>query len=122
MTEKIVTIGGKAVKMRASALIPRLYRFKFGRDLLHDMRLLEADVQAAVDAKKKGETAALSLEDCAVFEQCAWIMAKHADPEAPELEEWLSGFDGVMDIYMALPDILELWHLNKHTTSIPVKK
>ena len=38
--EKILKIGGKDVKMRASALIPKLYRYKFGRDMIQDMTAL----------------------------------------------------------------------------------
>ena len=39
--EKKIIVGGKEVKMRASALIPRLYRFKYGRDIIHDMNILK---------------------------------------------------------------------------------
>ena len=38
MTEKtIITVGGVEIPMRASALVPRLYRVKFGRDMIRDM-------------------------------------------------------------------------------------
>ena len=37
MAERTVVIDGGERKMRASALIPRLYRFKFGRDIISDM-------------------------------------------------------------------------------------
>ena len=38
--ERTVEIDGKPVRLRTSALIPRMYRFKFGRDLVADMNQL----------------------------------------------------------------------------------
>ena len=37
MTEKTLSIGGKDVKMKSSAAIPRLYRIKFKRDVFKDL-------------------------------------------------------------------------------------
>ena len=47
--EKIIKVGDKEVKMRASALVPRLYRFKFGRDMIADMNKLKRAYQKAAD-------------------------------------------------------------------------
>lgn len=47
--EKTITVGGKDVRMRASALIPRLYRYKFRRDMIADMRQLEKDFKKATN-------------------------------------------------------------------------
>ena len=121
--EKVITMGGREVRMRASALIPRLYRYKFGRDMIADMKLLQRDTKALVEAQKAGEAAEFSLEDLTVFENVAYIMAKHADTSVPEsIDEWLESFDGVLSIYTALPEIFELWQLNNLTTSVPRKK
>lgn len=125
MTEKMVKVGGTEVRMRASALIPRLYRFKFGRDMISDMKLLQKDAKAYVDAAAAGDTssAEFTVEDFTVFENVAYMMAKHADPSVPsDIEAWLEQFDGVLDIYEALPDIFDLWAANQMTTSVPVKK
>ena len=46
---QIVMIGGQPVGMRATALIPRLYRFKFGRDMVADMRQLQKAFKKAQD-------------------------------------------------------------------------
>ena len=46
--DKVIEIDGKAVKFRATAAIPRLYRIKFGRDIIQDMK-------AVHDAMKKAE-------------------------------------------------------------------
>ena len=44
-----------------------------------------------------------------LFENIAYIMAKHADASVPDApEEWLDGF-GTFSIYQVLPQIIELW-------------
>lgn len=47
--EKVFEIDGKEVRMRASALIPRLYRFKFGRDMIKDMTSLAGTSTGSVN-------------------------------------------------------------------------
>ena len=125
--EKAINIGGKDVKMKASALIPRMYRFKFGRDILRDMTSLKKAFKKrselpedATDEQK--EEAALSEMDLTIFENVAYIMAKHADPAIPDdPDEWLDGFE-MFSIYEVFPEILEMWELNNATTSKPKKK
>lgn len=126
--ERTVTVGGKEMKMRASALIPRLYRFKFKRDMVADMRQLQrayakatALPENATDAER--EDAQFSAADLTIFEDVAYIMAKHGGNDMPDSpEEWLDSIDGVFSIYEILPVILELWGANTETTSIPKKK
>ena len=36
--EKFIRIDGREVPFRATAAVPRLYRIKFGRDIMQDMR------------------------------------------------------------------------------------
>lgn len=122
--EKVIDCGGQQIPMRASALVPRLYRFKFGRDMMSDMRALQKSMENVLEAKKAGDdTAELTLDDLTIFENVAYIMAKHADPAVPsDPEEWLDSLEGVFSIYAALPEMLELWGLNNLTTSVPVKK
>lgn len=126
--EKTVTVGGKQVRMRATALIPRLYRIKFGRDMIADMRQLQRAYQKAAQFPKDAteeekQDAQLTAVDLTIFENVAYMMVKHADPAAPDsADEWLDSLDGVFSIYEILPVILELWQLTNHTTSVPAKK
>lgn len=122
--EKTIDFGGQQIPMRASALVPRLYRFKFGRDMISDMRALQRSMEKVLEGRKAGDdTAELTLDDLTIFENVAYIMAKHADPAVPsDPEEWLDSLEGVFSIYAALPEMLELWGLNNLTTSVPVKK
>ena len=48
-----------------------------------------------------------------MFENIAYIMAKHAEPQAvPDTpEEWLDGFN-TFSIYQVLPEIIKLCGLN----------
>lgn len=116
---KNIQVGNLVVPMRASALIPRLYRVKFGRDLIRDMTRLEKNMRAAKDDPEVNMDAA----DLTIFEDIAYMMAKHADPNVPEdPNDWLDSLNGVLSIYEALPQIIELWSSNIDTTSVPRKK
>ena len=107
MTKKI-QIDGKDVVFKASAAIPRIYRLKFHRDIYKDLR----DLEKAVDSSREEESN-LDLFSLEMFENIAYIMAKHADPTAvPDSpEEWLDEFS-TFSIYQVLPEIIELWGLN----------
>lgn len=119
--ERSINIGGQQLRMRASALIPRLYRAKFGRDMVTDMRKLQGSLRDVLDDDTGGKQ--LDIVDLTIFENVAWLMAKHADPEIPsDPDEWLDGLPGVLSIYEVLPDIMELWSQNNITTSVPRKK
>lgn len=126
--EKQVRMGSKLVRMRASALIPRLYRIKFGRDMVRDMNQLRKAFAKATglpaDAtEEERQDAQLSVMDLTLFEDVAYIMAKHAGEDIPDTpDEWLDSIDGVLSIYEILPSILELWQMTQQTTSIPKKK
>lgn len=112
--------------MRASALVPRLYRFSFGRDMISDMRQLQKAFKKATSlpdtaTEEERQDAQLSVMDLTIFENVAYIMAKHADKTvANSLEEWLDGFQ-MFSIYEVLPHILELWGLSQQTTSVAKK-
>ena len=126
--ERTVIIDGREVRMRASALIPRLYRFKFGRDMIADLNRLTSDYKKVIEAKSEDETekqnAELSILDLTIFENIAWLFCRHADPEhIPETpDEWLDQMDGMFSIYEVLPEVLELWHASNRTTATPAKK
>ena len=131
--ESMVKVGEDAlgnpieVKMRASALVPKLYRFKFGRDMISDMTSLRKaynKVSALPEnaTEDEIEEVQLSVIDLMIFENCAYIMAKHADKTIPDNpDDWLDTLP-MLSIYMAMPEILKLWQFNNHTTAIPKKK
>ena len=109
MTKKI-EIDGKQVLFRASAAIPRIYRMKFHRDIYKDLSALEKSIGSGDE-----ETSNLDLFSLEMFENIAFIMAKHADPAIPDTpEEWLDEFN-TFSIYQVLPKLIELWGLNVKT-------
>lgn len=126
--EKTISVGGKEVRMRATALIPRLYRFKFQRDMIRDMNKLRAAFRKATDlpedaTEEEIQDAQLSALDLTIFENVAWLMIKHAGEDIPDdPDEWLDSLDGIFPIYEVLPQILEMWEGNLATTSVPRKK
>lgn len=126
--ERTVQIGGKPVRMKASALVPRLYRFKFRRDMVADMTQLRKAYRKAMNVPKDAteeerEEAQLSAMDLTIFENVAYIMVRHAGEDIPDTpEEWLDTIDGVFSIYEVLPAILDMWNMNELTTSTAKKK
>ena len=105
-----VEIDGKQVPFKASAAIPRIYRIKFNRDIYKDLRSLEKAVGEGDE-----ENSNLDLCSLEMFENIAYVMAKHADPNIPDTpEEWLDEFN-TFSIYQVLPSIIELWGLNVQT-------
>ena len=108
---KEITVDGIKVPFKASAAVPRLYRIKFRRDIYKDFAALQNSVN---NSDEEGST--LDIESLEVFENIAYIMAKHADPEnVPDNpDEWLETFN-TFSIYEVLPQLIELWGLNVET-------
>lgn len=120
--DRIVKIDEKDVKFRATARTPRLYRMVIGRDLIVDMNRLSKKYKAVDEAKKTGKDLSFSSEDLQVFEDVAYVMARHATPDMIErtADDWLDSFN-MFSIYEILPEILILWGENNRTTSVPKK-
>ncbi|MCC8102116.1 MAG: hypothetical protein LIP11_07600 [Clostridiales bacterium] len=107
---KTINIDGVDAKFRASAAVPRIYRIKFGRDIYKDLRQLEKAV-----GEGNEEDSDLDMFSLEMFEDLAWVMAKHADPTVPDSpDEWLEQFN-TFSIYQVLPQLIELWGLNVQT-------
>lgn len=107
---KKIDIDGKQVPFKASAAIPRIYRIKFNRDIYKDLSALEISI-----GKGNEKESNLDLFSLEMFENIAYVMAKHADPEISDSpEEWLDEFN-TFSIYQILPQLIELWGLNVKT-------
>ena len=109
--KKNITVDGIEVPFKASAAVPRLYRIKFRRDIYKDFASLQTSVQEGDE-----DASTLDIESLEVFENIAYIMAKHADPEGvpDNPDEWLEAFN-TFSIYEVLPQLIELWGLNVET-------
>lgn len=107
---KKIEIDGKQLPFKASAAIPRIYRLKFQRDIYKDLSALEKSINQA-----NPDDSNLDLFSLEMFENIAFVMAKHADPNIPDTpEEWLDQFN-TFSIYQVLPQLIELWGLNVKT-------
>ena len=145
--ERTITIDGREVRLRASASIPRLYRIKFHRDIIHDMDFISKSIcksirnrEMAEEPKRKDmaqqtdtleapdespvqmEASDIPIEALTMFENVAYLMAKHADPTVPSSpDEWLEGFE-TFSIYQVFPIIQDMWETNLRTMVMPTKK
>ena len=107
---RTIEIDGKQVPFKASAAIPRIYRLKFQRDIYKDLASLEKAI-----SKETEEVSNLDMFSLEMFENIAYVMAKHADAGIPDSpEEWLDEFN-TFSIYQVLPKLIELWGLNVRT-------
>ena len=105
-----INIDGVEVAFKASAAIPRIYRLKFQRDIYKDIALLEKSID-----EENPEASNLDTFSLEMFENIAFIMAKHADANIPDtVEDWLDQFN-TFSIYQVLPELIELWGLNIKT-------
>ncbi len=109
--QKNITIDGIEVPFKASAAVPRLYRLKFRRDIYQDFAALQKSV-----GENTEESSGLDIESLEVFENIAYIMAKHADPNnVPDNpDDFLEQFN-TFSIYEILPQLVDLWDLNVET-------
>ncbi len=113
----MIEIDGKEVAFKASAAIPRIYRMKFHRDIYKDLKSLEKSLGGEDE-----EHSNLDMFSLEMFENIAYIMAKHADKEIPNSpEDWLDEFN-TFSIYQVLPQLIQLWGLNTQTEITARKK
>lgn len=121
MIVKVIQVDGKPIKFGASASIPRAYRMKFQSDIMLDMNQLANDMKELGD-NGDGTGSQIPPRSITIFENIAYMMAKHVDNSVPEnIDDWLNQFD-TFSIYEVLPELLELWQQNNKTMSVPKKK
>jgi len=106
--ETTIRIDGQDVRFKSTAAVPLLYRRQFNRDLFRDIRI----VAAAMSGRDASSTD-LPIQALATFENLAYIMAKHAEPDTvpDSTEEWLDGLS-MMPVFAVFPVILDLWSGN----------
>lgn len=100
MLTKNIEIDGKDVVFAASAAIPRIYRIQFKRDIFQDMAKIEKSVKKSQDKQKKNQVSKsdIPIEDLEMFENVAFVMAKHAAQKKGQdfpdnVYDWLDQFN-----------------------------
>ena len=110
--KKTINIAGQDLMIESNALLPRLYRKEFGRDLMIDMRKLSESYQADPEN--------INTE---VLENVTWLMLKAGGNDVGDsVDEWLASLDDILTVYLALPEVVDLWIGSQKTTSKPKKK
>lgn len=121
--ENYINLGEKRVKIVCNALLPRLYRFHFGRDLITDMRKM-AKAYKRIGEKEDG-TPIYDIDDNADFspaENLAYIMLKQGGEDVGEtIDEWLETIS-ISDLYTLEQACFELWRASERQTSAAKKK
>lgn len=111
--EKTINIDGRDVKFKATGQTMRIYRQIFQGDIIKDMDRL---------VKEQSSDDPMSTDALIMFENIAYVMAKQADPSIPDNpDDWLDTFN-MFSIYTILPQIIELWGVNKLSLSESKKK
>ncbi len=102
--DKVITIDGRDIPFSCTAGTLRRYRQMFHRDVLRDMKKITAAARESAD---------LPDDAADTIENLAYIMAKQADPDLPDMETWLDQFEP-LSIYNSFPDLMDLWlHTNE---------
>lgn len=121
--EKQITAGGQVLTMKASALLPRQYRYHFGRDLIIDMKKAFDATGKTIEEIQADPAGNMDAIDMTVFENLAWLMLRNGGTEVGRSpEEWLDSVDDPMIFYTLLPEVVDLWIRNTATTARPKKK
>lgn len=121
--EKQITAGGQVLTMKASALLPRQYRYHFGRDLIIDMKKAFDATGKTIEEIQADPAGNMDAIDMTVFENLAWLMLRNGGTEVGRSpEEWLDSVDDPMIFYTLLPEVVDLWIKNTATTARPKKK
>lgn len=108
-------ISGTDYILKMSAAVPRMYRKKFGKDIIVGMDDMYERLHSQDDKSFLGE----ELE---MLENLIYICHKHADESQPEdVEIWMSQFS-VDAIYDTIPTIIDMWNENLKRTSTAKKK
>ena len=100
--EKTLNIDGKDVKFKSTAGTLMRYRMNFGRDLIKDIAKLEKRYKSVENGEDEFE-----IYDLEMFEKIAWSMAKTADNNIADIENWLDEFES-FSIMVILPEIMDL--------------
>lgn len=94
--EKTLTIDGQKVTFKSSGATPIRYRAQFNRDYFQDIiKMQKAAKESKLENKKPEEVTAEDLEgiDFEVFYRIVWVLAKTANKEISDLEDWLDDFE-----------------------------
>ena len=118
-------IFGTDHKLKMSAATPRIYRAKFGKDIIVQMdamyeRLSNEGKKKDEEKKneeKKDDSVSFTPEELEMMENLIFVCNRQAEPEQPEdIFEWLASFE-IGAITGTYGTIMKMWEDNLHQTS-----
>lgn len=123
-------IFGTDHKLKMSAATPRIYRAKFGKDVIVQMDAMYERLSnegKKKDEEKKGEekkddSVSFTPEELEMMENLIFVCNRQAEPEQPEdIFEWLASFE-IGAITGTYGTIMKMWEDNLRQTSTSKKK
>lgn len=118
-------IFGTDHKLKMSAATPRIYRAKFGKDIIVQMDAMYERLSnegKKKDEEKKNESVSFTPEELEMMENLIFVCNRQAEPEQPEdIFEWLASFE-IGAITGTYGTIMKMWEDNLHQTSTSKKK
>ena len=105
--EKTLVIDGQEVKFKSTGATPIRYKAQFQRDYFVDIlkmrNIIKEENQKAEDITEQD----IESFDFEVFYRIAWVLAKTADKDVPDLLTWLDSFDS-FPIVDVMTDLIEI--------------
>ena len=118
-------IFGTDRKLKMSAATPRIYRAKFGKDIIVQMDAMYERLSnegKKKDEKKKDDSVSFTPEELEMMENLIFVCNRQAEPEQPEdIFEWLASYE-IGAITGTYGTIMKMWEDNLHQTSTSKKK
>lgn len=123
-------IFGTDHKLKMSAATPRIYRAKFGKDIIVQMDAMYERLsnegkkkgEEKKDEEKKDDSVSFTPEELEMMENLIFVCNRQAEPEQPEdIFEWLASYE-IGAITGTYGTIMKMWEDNLHQTSTSKKK
>lgn len=130
--EKIINIGGKDIRFRATAALPLQYKAQFGRDLFSDLNKVQScwhgpSIVLSQEEIASGQMTTEHMEafqagyfdenlDLELLYNLVWAMAKCADRSIAPPLEWYDQFDEGLSIFGVFGDLSDILTRSMHGT------
>lgn len=106
---KTVTIEGKPIPLKSTGRTARMYAQFFNSDFIGDFYSLSKLADGG-DIKPN------------VVEQITWSLAKTANPNIPDIDEWLEQFESSISLFEKFEEIMSVVNSSFKTQVKPKKK
>lgn len=117
--KKVIEIEGKKIDFASNGKTLRFYRMYFKKDFLQDFLKLQKIIE-----KNNGnvDDDILSNFDMTTIENLAYICAKTANADLPDIDEWLEQFESPFSLLNKANEIIECVSFSMQSIKAPKKK